>query len=288
MVQLSGFAKKELNTRYAQKPGEEMQGRESYWDPTLSYFIYWQSSMRRWAICDSVSAHAAKSGLAPGWAYKMDARHFTQAGKWTESWGREWRPVQPACAVLQGEVQEDAELIKAERADGTETQLSSEQYQDLVRRVYELKNPAKMPEVDGFLEKYVGREDMLFNLICDKYQVASQDLIAEVLAAAVEAEEPQLKMVKSEEVSMAEVPELSLKEYAVLVQGVYELHNPKKLRDMGRLLQKFRHSMRELYLEVCQKYRVDPSDFWSARRAGQGKGQEEEYEDGEPGTAAPV
>lgn len=78
-VEFSGFSKQELNTTYVEKAEEQIQGRGSYWDLSGTYFLYWQSSMKRWAICDKVSLQLAKSGLTPGWAYRTDAQHFAKS-----------------------------------------------------------------------------------------------------------------------------------------------------------------------------------------------------------------
>jgi len=64
--------------------------------------------------------------------------------------------------------------------------------------------------------------------------------------------------VKEEE---GDVPELSGTEYAIHVQAIYEQYNPKKLADMGRLLQKYRRRERELFVEVCKKYGVKPANY---------------------------
>merc|ERR1711974_255320 len=59
----------------------------------------------------------------------------------------------------------------------------------------------------------------------------------------------------------AECPPLKASQYAILIQAVYERYNPKKMQDMGRLLQKFKARERDLYLEVCKKYGVHPAMF---------------------------
>jgi len=286
IVRFGGFGKQELNLSYAERSGEEIQGRASYWDPQMQYFVYWQRSARRWAVCDFASVGAAKSGLAPGWAYKADSTHFALPGKWMEAWGREWRPAAPVCTVLQGEVQEEEpELIKAELPDGRETELSSEQYQDLVRKLYELHNPDKLPDVDGFLAKYVGREDQLFDLICVKYEVDKQEFLAEALAGTAAVAEEAADTAADEDADAGEVPELSPREYAILVQSVYERYNPAKLSDMGRLLKRYRHEMRQLYYDVCKKYGINAAAYWAERQA---QPEGEEAASAAAHTAAPV
>mmetsp|Transcript_36089 Transcript_36089/g.114731 ORF Transcript_36089/g.114731 Transcript_36089/m.114731 type:complete len:626 (-) Transcript_36089:123-2000(-) len=261
-VELSGFFKQELNTQFAEKADDEIQGRASYWDPSGTYFIYWQSSMKRWAICDKVSLQPAKSGLAPGWAYRTDSQHFAKSSGWMEAWGREWKDVSVTCMVLEGTVRDTASLVKQELNEegGAEsgTLLSVEQYHALVTKVYEQKNATKLPDLPYLFEKYKGREHELFRQVCEKYETDPDELAAELPAAAAAKEEEADEFAHLENEDM---PDLSAAEYAVLVQNVYERYNPKKLQDMGRLLARYKGRERELYHEVCKKYDTHPAKF---------------------------
>merc|ERR1712083_711450 len=143
---------------------------------------------------------------------------------------------------------------------------------------YEQKNPSKIQDLDGLFEKYLGRENELFQQVCEKYQANAEELIAELpstsgLAQSVDAgaatgftggRQGAVKEEAGDEYAHLEydvLPELAATEYAVLIQSIYEKYNPKKLQDMGRLLQKFRNRERELYHEVCKKYDVHPVKF---------------------------
>lgn len=268
-VEFSGFNKDELNTQFVEKSDEEIQGRVSYWDLSGTYFIYWQSAMNRWAICDKASLQPAKNGLAPGWAYRTDAQHFAkESSGWMEAWGREWKTVKVTCMVLEGTVRDTKSMVKQEvKEEGEEkgeagTLLSSEQYGTLVRKVYEEKNPTKLPDVPYLLEKYKGKEHELFGQVCEKYQVDPDELAAELPQVAAEAE-PQGKEEADEfaHLENEDMPELSAGEYAVLVQNVYERHNAKKLQKLALLLAKYRGRERELYHDVCKRYAVHPAKF---------------------------
>jgi len=274
-VELYGFNKQELNTQYTERPSEEVQGKPTYWDSSENYFIYWQSSMGRWAICDKISLDIAKSGLAPGWAYRTDAAHFARARGWMESWGREWKHVTVTCTLLEGVVREEVVMaVKAEPATETAAnsdQISVDQYRSLIMRIYEEKKPEKVKTVDHLLAKYKDREHELYVQVCDKYQVDADAFAAQLPQAEEAAKAPDDEAADEG----GEVPELTPKEYAILIQSVYVKYNPKKLQDIGRLLQKFRNRERQLYQEVCNKYGVSPTRFW----AEQQKEAEERPED---------
>lgn len=268
-VEFSGFNKEELNTQYLEAADEEVQGRATFWDATHTYFVYWQSSMKRWAICDSVSLSSAKSGLSPGWAYRTDSQHFAKSSGWLEAWGREWRSATVSCTVLEGVVKDDSALIKAEPGSnstaGSGTLLSVDQYKKLVTKVYEEKNPAKLADLSKIFMKYQGREHELFAQVCEKYQADAEALAAGLPAvtssAASEKAGEGAEQDEFVHLENAPVPELSAREYAILIQSAYERYNPAKLADLARLLAKWRHREKDLYLQVCDKYGAHPAKF---------------------------
>lgn len=205
-VEFHAFSKADLNTQYVERADQPIQGKASYWDQSETYFLYWQSSMKRWAICDNASLELAKSGLTPGWAFKKDMQHFTKAGSWMESWGREWRNAAATCTVLEGAVRGDDVLVKAEMRedegdagareagdaaeaaaaakpdDGGDAelahlehaevpQLSAMDYSTLVQSIYILYNVKKLQDMGRLLLKYRGKERELYLDVCTKYSV---------------------------------------------------------------------------------------------------------------------
>jgi len=267
-VELTGFSKQELNQQFLEKPEEEIQGRVSFWDPTNLYFIYWQSSMKRWAICDTASLNAAKKGLSPGWAYRTDSQHFAKSSGWMEAWGAGWRAAAVTCTVLEGTVKDDSALIKAEPGAESGTQLSVEQIKVLVTKVYEQKNPAKLADLEYLFVKYQGRERELFGQVCTKYQADAAELAAGLSnEAEKEEEEQEAEAAGQDGLDDAPVPDLSPSEFAILIQNVYERHKPEKLADLAKLLQKYRSREKELYLMVCDRYGVHPSKFLAEQEA---------------------
>lgn len=257
-VEFAGFMKKELNTQFSEKPDEEIQGKSTFWDAQNAFFVYYQSQYSRWAICDSASLGAAQKGLSPGWAFCADSKHFAKCKSWQENWGRDWKTVNASCHVLEGIVREEFSKVKAELQEETETMLSGEQYSELLEKVYEDKAPDKLKDLPGFLEKFNGREKALFEMVCSKYSVDAEEFAknAGLAAATTTEDDDEYAQYENEE-----LPVLSQRQYAVRVQNIYVKYNPKKMEDMPRLLQKFRHRERELYLEVCKKYGVHPTKF---------------------------
>jgi hypothetical protein len=258
-VEVSGFSKSELNTQYTERATEEIQGRATFWDPTDTFFIYWQSKMKRWAICDRVSVGAAKQGLTPGWAYRTDGRHFTKAGGWREVNGREWESVKARCIILEGAVREAPRAVKAELdTEGQDGNLSAGEYKELVKMVYTDHNPSKLKDLDQIFDRWADREASLFQSVCEKYGVDHKAF----------ADEHRQQVGTGEETSAGldeDMPELDAYEYAKHIQSIYEEHNTKKLADLALLLKRYRNRERDLYLEVCEKYGLNPWKYYQKR-----------------------
>merc|ERR1712194_989265 len=181
--ELSGFSKQDLNGKYTEKQGEEVQGRVTFWDTSDTFFIYWQSKMRRWAIVDKISLASAKAGQAPGWAYRTDGQHFAKSSGWMEAHGREWKRATVNCLVLEGTVKDDSSIVKEEMhesasSSNASTLLTVEQYHTLTRKVYEQRNPLKLQDLPALLAKYRGREHELFRQVCEKYNANPDELAA--------------------------------------------------------------------------------------------------------------
>eukprot|EP00811_Abedinium_folium_P010702 NODE_19902_length_822_cov_7.847482.p1 GENE.NODE_19902_length_822_cov_7.847482~~NODE_19902_length_822_cov_7.847482.p1 ORF type:complete len:226 (+),score=82.79 NODE_19902_length_822_cov_7.847482:27-704(+) len=222
--------------------------------------------MSRWAICDAVSLSSAKAGLSPGWAYRVDAAHFTRSGGWMEAWGREFKPASCVCMVLEGIVRDDIPM-KSEIKEEEKPAFTQAQYHALITAVYQEKNPAKLADVDDLLLKFENREVELLQRVCEKYQAD----VEELKASLPEAFEPAGAKDELDEYTLdenADVPNLEPAEYAMCIQSVYEQFNAKKLQDIGRLLLKYRNRERELYHDVCRKYGVNPAVFYAKRQQG--------------------
>lgn len=277
-VHLSGFSRQELNAAFKERADEEVQGKPTFWDPTGTYFLYWQESMQRWAILDKASLHLAKSGLAPGWAYRTDSEHFARASAWMEVWGKDWKETTVRCQVLEGSVREAYSNVKAEIKDERNVgKLAAHQYRALVKKVYEIKNPSKLQGLSAIYAKYNGKEQELYLQVCRKYSTDPEKMAQSYLYGKEDTAPAMATAVTSKQVDKQddpyanledeEVPELKGKEYALLVQAAYEQYNPKKIQDLPRLLRKYQGTERGLYLEVCKKYGVHAAKFHAKYQA---------------------
>ncbi|CAJ1387595.1 unnamed protein product [Effrenium voratum] len=264
-VALSGFLMKDLNGQYTERPDQPIQGQASVWNSSMTYFIYWQRSMERWAICDSGSVQSARDGQVPGWAYRSDSQHFANSKGWMEVSGNAWSPaIHVVCTVIEGS---PPDMAKEEPSAPGRPQLSVAQYRALVRRVYEEKNPSKLQDLATIFDKYQGREQELLTQVCDKYEASLEALMGGANGAPSPANSSASCERAEGKDQDGEMPELSAREFAILVQGVYQKHNPAKLADLARLLQKFRGIEREFYLQVCDKYGVQPVKFYKEEGA---------------------
>merc|ERR1712139_191466 len=185
-----------------------------------------------WAICDMASLGAAQKGLSPGWAFRNDSKHFAKSKAWMENWGREWKAVSVKCTVLEGTVREEWSQVKAEIAEETATMLSGEQYSELLEKIYQEKNPEKLTDLPKLLERYEGREKVLYEMVCKKYSVDAEAFAEEAGVAGAVGADGGVGAAEDDEYAQyenAELPVLSQRQYAILVQAVYVKHNNKKL-----------------------------------------------------------
>lgn len=98
-VDFSGFRRLELNARYSQRADLVLQGKPSYWASTGKFFVYWQSSLRRWAICGKQALDAARQGC-PGCACQLDPVHFLHPSRWVEYADGAWASVPVEVAAV--------------------------------------------------------------------------------------------------------------------------------------------------------------------------------------------
>mmetsp|Transcript_67866 Transcript_67866/g.107633 ORF Transcript_67866/g.107633 Transcript_67866/m.107633 type:complete len:708 (+) Transcript_67866:47-2170(+) len=63
------------------------------------------------------------------------------------------------------------ELIVEEEPEKTEPMPSTDRLRELIKGIYERKNPEKLAELDRLFEKYAGKEMTMYRFICNKYGV---------------------------------------------------------------------------------------------------------------------
>jgi tetratricopeptide (TPR) repeat protein len=86
---------------------------------------------------------------------------------WVRSTMEASRAAEPEATaeVIQPEVPEPRE----EEPATTEPMPSTERLHELIKGVYQRKNPEKLPELDRLLGKYVGKEMTMYRFVCKKY-----------------------------------------------------------------------------------------------------------------------
>jgi len=174
---------------------------------------------------------------------------------------------------------------KKKKKGGGEEQVAK--YKALITEVYKEHNPSKLDDIDGLLTKYKGREESLYQSVCEKYKVTPQAVKDKEPEATTEApveskkdDEPakqetpvQAADEKKETVPPAataapavnrgpqQSPVLALKEAFVdLIKEVYTDQRSEKLEGMEKLLERYEGQEQELYLMICKKYKVKAKD----------------------------
>lgn len=89
----AGFRRLDLNSRYTQRSDLVLQGKPSFWDARRRFFLYWQSGLKRWAICGKQELDAVKKGQCPGCACQLDPVHFAAPSRWVEYTEGMWMSV---------------------------------------------------------------------------------------------------------------------------------------------------------------------------------------------------
>jgi hypothetical protein len=106
-------------------------------------------------------------------------------------------------------------------------------YRGLITEIYKEHNPSKLSDIEGLLQKYKGRAELVYKGICEKYRV-----------------EPKT--------SKKEEAKTSFEKYKQLIAEIYEEHNKEKLGELDELLGKYKGKEKTLYLAVCHKYNIEP------------------------------
>ena len=126
--------------------------------------------------------------------------------------------------------------LDSSKGHGTSTTAEEKKvrkYRDLITEIYKEHNPSKLTDLDTLLQKYKGREELVYKGICEKYHV-----------------EPKA--------SKKEEAKTSFEKYKQLIAEIYEEHNKEKLGELDELLGKYKGKEKTLYLAVCHKYNIEP------------------------------
>lgn len=121
----------------------------------------------------------------------------------------------------------------------------------LICEIYTQHNPAKLDDVDQLLAKYKGREELLYHGICEKYKVEPKLPKPANLSDAGLAADALGGTSGSDALRQA---------FSDLIKEAYREHNPLKLDQVDRLLEKYMGQEQDLYLTICRKYSIKPKD----------------------------
>ena len=89
-VDISGFARDEMNQRYVLNKDLIIQDQATFCDSKGACVIYWQKKEKRWAICSTQCLEQVKAGKGLGWAYRSDNLHPANACGWIEFRDNTW------------------------------------------------------------------------------------------------------------------------------------------------------------------------------------------------------
>ena len=142
------------------------------------------------------------------------------------------------------------EQSKAPAASGLSAdEKKVKKYRELITEIYKEHNPSKLADLDSLLQKYKGREELVYKGICEKYHI-----------------EP--KASKKEEAKS------TFEKYKQLIAEIYEEHNKDKLGELDDLLGKYKGKEKTLYLAVCHKYNIEPKLPTAKKKEKKGDGDE--------------
>lgn len=124
-VTLSGFKIETLNEEYLEGPTEEfkMQGKETYWQASGQYFMYWCERYRKWRIASIDAFGNNKNGNCFGYvsdAYpNRDIRDTSLIKGWIEVDNGEWVLREDAGVSRLGQLADQMEAAHIEPDDPT-------------------------------------------------------------------------------------------------------------------------------------------------------------------------
>ncbi|CAD7970284.1 unnamed protein product [Amoebophrya sp. A120] len=113
-------------------------------------------------------------------------------------------------------------------------------FSELVK-LYERFNPMKIDKIRPMLEKNRTREQLLFEGVCDKYEIKQTDEFA-LLNLPLQRKIAVLKIKHT-------------------IKRIFELKNPEKLSTLQTVMQKYHGKEEKLYTAVCTKYSVSENDL---------------------------
>eukprot|EP00930_Biecheleria_cincta_P034236 TRINITY_DN23674_c0_g1_i1.p1 TRINITY_DN23674_c0_g1~~TRINITY_DN23674_c0_g1_i1.p1 ORF type:complete len:887 (+),score=204.25 TRINITY_DN23674_c0_g1_i1:75-2735(+) len=152
-----------------------------------------------------------------------------------------------AAAPVQGASQASTAMSETNYAgdDGTVKVDSKERFWQLqIEAVYRRHNADKLASIPELLEKYKGREAILYKKVCQRY-----DLDPSKLHYENETPAKELKVATREEF------------WQIQIEAIYQKCSIDKVPDVAKLMEKHRGQEASLYKKVCQRYELDPNSL---------------------------
>eukprot|EP00931_Biecheleriopsis_adriatica_P061969 TRINITY_DN3729_c0_g1_i5.p1 TRINITY_DN3729_c0_g1~~TRINITY_DN3729_c0_g1_i5.p1 ORF type:complete len:753 (-),score=256.52 TRINITY_DN3729_c0_g1_i5:139-2397(-) len=146
----------------------------------------------------------------------------------------------------QEENEQGSEGVERSGIESSKVLVLLAEYKDRVKAIYEKHSPDRVAEVDQILGKY--REQIL-----SRPQEANND---QVVARYKDRLESLYKAVCAKYNVEPESEELTT--YTRQIKAIYQEHNPAKLAEVDKLIEKYSHQLGVLYQSICSKYDVKP------------------------------
>jgi len=136
----------------------------------------------------------------------------------------------------------------------------AQQVKEYLLEIYKEHNPSKLDDLDKLLSKYEGREELLYHSVCEKYKVEPK-IPKPAQPGKTEANGDGADGTDAATGSRHSGPAAEVRQaYSDLIKEVYREHNPGKLSEVDRLLDKYLGQEQDLYITICNKYSVTPKE----------------------------
>ena len=129
-----------------------------------------------------------------------------------------------------------------------------EVWRNIITALYAHHNPSKLSDVEALLSKYRGKERTLYIGICEKYKIPPNPDLAREPGMPPPMGFPATPW--GAPAAAPAVDEEKVKKMRELICEVYKEHNPDKLKDVDKLLQKYQGREEVVYHEICKKYKA--------------------------------
>jgi len=126
-VSFGGFTTEALNEEFLEGPGEEfeVQGKETYWQVSGKYFLFWCQRFKKWRIAGISAFGKNKNGNCYGFVSDgiadRDINDPSLIKGWIEVEHGKWEPRHNAGVISIGTMQDQFDALAAEAGNDNET-----------------------------------------------------------------------------------------------------------------------------------------------------------------------